>query len=153
MREFVFIPVGSHELAAISGELQLTDRAAYRVTAELLAMLEYTLDELEDAEYAAMVLASVAALARFGQRLVLVADVPASLVSPGSDVDNGECRVSGVPQTSIVAYYREAPEVDSAAAAQAASGRTIDDAWDAPEVQELLAEDLLWNDVTEYKGA
>ena len=90
-KELVFIPVSRDELAAIDGSVRLTGRAAHRVTPELLAALEYTVGQEEDVEYAALVLASVAALTRFGERLVLVAEVDVSLISDGDDPENGAC--------------------------------------------------------------
>lgn len=65
-KELVFIPIARDELAAIDGSVLLTGRAAHHVTPELLAALEYTAGQEEDAEYAALVLASVAALTRRG---------------------------------------------------------------------------------------
>ena len=64
-KELVFIPIARDELAAIDGSVQLTGRAAHRVTPELLAALGYTAGQEEDAEYAALVLVSVAVLTRF----------------------------------------------------------------------------------------
>ena len=63
----MFIPIAHEELAAIDGTVQLTDRKAHRVTPELLSSLGYTPGQQEDAEYAALVLASVAALAAYGE--------------------------------------------------------------------------------------
>ena len=47
----MFIPIARDELAAIDGSVQLSDRAAHHVTPELLAALEYTAGQAEDAEY------------------------------------------------------------------------------------------------------
>ncbi|RRD06981.1 hypothetical protein EII34_00310 [Arachnia propionica] len=148
----MFIPIAREELGAIDGSVTLRDREAHRVTPELLEALGYTTEQREDAEYAALVLASVAALARHGERLVLVADVAPALVSQGRDLDNGGCVLSEVPQRSLTCWFSEAPGVDWTAAAVAAKGLDIDTAWGFDEVQELLASsDLLWNDVEEYR--
>lgn len=149
----MFIPVAGDELAAIDGSVQLRDRVAHTVTPELMAALGYGPGETEDAEYAAMTLASVTALARHGARLVLVAEVPPEAVSAGADPENGDCVVAAVDSREITCWFAEAPGVDPAGAAAAAKGLHIDVAWDFPEVQELLQHDLLWNDVVEYRPA
>lgn len=151
-RQLVFIPIRNDELDAITGVTTLTRRQAHTVTSELLEALEYTEAQTEDAEYAAMVIASVAALAAHGERLVLVAEVPASQVSPGTDAANGEVVVADVPPESITCWFSEAEGVDFADAAAAASGLDVDTAWDFPQVQELLhANDMLWNGVEEFR--
>ena len=151
-KELVFIPIARDELAAIDGSVLLTGRAAHHVTPELLAALEYTAGQEEDAEYAALVLASVAALTRFGERLVLVAEVDASLIASGDDPENGACVLTRVAPEAMTCWFSEAPGVDPSAAAVAVRGLDIDTAWGFDEVQELLHEsDLLWNDVEEYR--
>lgn len=152
-RQLVFIPISRAELAAIDGSLRLGRRAAYRVTSELLAALEYGPGQEEDAEHAAMVLASVAALARHGERLVLVAELDPALVEPGEDVHNGECVLSDIPTTAMTCWFSEASDVDPGPAAAAAKDLDIDTAWGFQEVQELLTAPLLWNDVEEYRRA
>ena len=151
-KELVFIPIARDELAAIDGSVLLTGRAAHHVTPELLAALEYTAGQEEDAEYAALVLASVAALTRFGERLVLVAEVDASLIASGDDPENGACVLTRVAPEAMTCWFSEAPGVDASAAAVAVRGLDIDTAWGLDEVQELLRESaLLWNDVEEYR--
>ena len=151
-RELVFIPIARDELAAIDGSVQLSDRAAHHVTPELLAALGYRVGQEEDAEYAALVIASVAALTRFGERLVLVAEVDDSLIISGDDLENGACILTRVAPEAMTCWVNEAPGVDASAAAVAVRGLDIDTAWGFDEVQELLREsDLLWNDVEEYR--
>lgn len=151
-RQLVFIPVATSELDAIEGRTRLAGRRAHSATPELLEALGYQPSDEEDAEYAAMVLASVAALSAHGERCVLVADVPPDAVHPGPDAANGEVVVDDVPASAITCWFSEAPGVDVADAAAAAKGLDIDTAWDFPQVQELLAEhDMLWNDVVEYR--
>ncbi|MDO5092956.1 MAG: hypothetical protein Q4D79_05965 [Propionibacteriaceae bacterium] len=151
-KELIFIPIARSELGAIDGSLSLTQRSAHRVTSELLAALEYSPEQQEDAEYAALVLASVAALAAFGERLVLVAEVDSTFITPGDDLPNGACIVAKVRPQNMTCWFSEAPGVDSSGAAAAAHGLDIDTAWGFDEVQDLLREsDLLWNDVEEYR--
>ncbi len=149
-RRLVFIPIGVGELDAIEGVTDLSGREAHTVTRALLEELGYAPDDSEDAEYAAMVLASVSALSRFGARTVLVADVPADAVAEVRDSVNGDCVVSAVPASAITCWFSDAPDVDTTAAAAAARGLDIDLAWGLGAVQELLEHDLLWNDVVEY---
>lgn len=151
-KELIFIPIARSELGAIDGSLSLKQRPAHRVTPELLAALEYSPEQQEDAEYAALVLASVAALAAFGERLVLVAEVEPTLVTAGEDLSNGACVVEVVRPQAMTCWFSEAPGMDSTGAAAAARGLDIDTAWGFDEVQDLLrGSDLLWNDVEEYR--
>lgn len=149
----MFIPIASTELGMLSGNPPLTQRPAYTVTPELLAELEYRPDEMEDAEHAAMVLASVAGLAAHGERVVLVAEVDAEQLRPGPDPDNGEVLLTRCPPSAMIAWFAEEPGADVADAAAISKGLTIDQAWAQPQVQELLGNhQLLWNDKVEYLG-
>lgn len=151
-RQLVFVPLDRTELDAIQGLSQLRDRPAHRVTPELIEELGFDDDHQEDAEYATLVLASVAALAAHGERLVLVAEVDRSLISPGEDLANGACVVTRVPQAAMTCWFSDVDEVDPAPAAAAAKGLEIDLAWEMDEVQQLLhGHDLLWNDVEEFR--
>lgn len=151
-RQLVFIPIAADELSVLAGEPPMGARPAYTVTPELLTELEYTEAESEDAEYAALVLASVAGLAAHGVRLVVVAEVDPSLIRPSEDPGNGEVWLTACPPTAMTAWFAEEPGVEYADAAAMAQGLTIDQAWDLPQIQELLREhELLWNDVVEYR--
>lgn len=148
-RQLVFIPCSRDELAMLSGELPCTQRRAYTVTPDLLHELEYTPDMAEDAEYAALVLASVAGLVSHGERFVIVAEVDPVLIEPGEDSANGECLLTSCPEQAMTAWFEDAPGVQLP---RLPEGSSIDDAWEIDEVQALLAEhDLLWNDVVEYR--
>lgn len=151
-RQLVFIPVRSSELSAFDGDPAIAHRQAFTVTPDLLDELGYEPSATEDAEYAALVLASVAGLAQFGERAIIVAEVDPGLVAPGEDSANGECLLLSCPPSAMTAWFCDAPGVSVEAAATAAAGRSIDDAWELPEIQELLeSHDLLWNDVAEYR--
>lgn len=151
-RQLVFVPLARTELDAIQGFSTLRDRRAHRVTAELLEDLGFEEGQDEDAEYATLVLASVAALSAHGERMVLVAEVDTSLITSGEDLENGECIVSRVPQSAMTCWFSDSDEVDPGPAAAAAKGLEIDLAWEMDEVQQLLhGHDLLWNDVEEYR--
>lgn len=148
-RKLVFIPVAASELEMLVGTVPVEQRRAFTVTEDLLDELGYTQDMSEDAEYAAMVLASVAGLIEFGERVVIVADVDPSLVEPGEDSANGECVLTKCPPEAMTAWFTDAPGVLMPTVPESAS---IDEAWELPDVQALLREhDLLWNDVVEYR--
>lgn len=149
-RQLVFLPIAAEELSLLADGAR--ERVAYTVTDELLAELGYRPEDAEDAEYAALVLASVAALSAYGRRLVIVAQVDPALVSRGEDPANGQVWVASCPSSAMTAWFSEEPGVDVADAAAIARGLTIDQAWEQPQVQELLSShDLLWNDVVEYR--
>jgi hypothetical protein len=151
-RQLVFIPIAADELGVLVGDPAVEDRPAYTVTPELLDELGYTEADSEDAEYAALVLASVAGLAAHGVRLVVVAEVDPALISASVDPANGGVILRSCPTGAMTAWFADEPGVDVADAAAIARGLSIDLAWDLPQVQELLQEhELLWNDVVEYR--
>ena len=151
-RQLVFIPVGPDELGVMSGDPAIVQRTAYTVTDELVAELGYEAKDAEDAEYAALVLASVAALCSYGARTVVVAEVDPALVSGGVDPVNGQIVLASCPVGAITSWFAEEPGADVADAAAISRGLTIDQAWYQPAVQALLnSHDLLWNDVVEYR--
>ncbi len=153
-RQLVFIPISSAELGVFAGRPPIVDRTAYTATPQLLAELEYTEDQMEDAEHAAMVLASVAGLSAHGERVVVVAEVDSSLIKPGVDPDNGQVVLAQCPPSAMISWFAEEPGVDVSDAAAIAKGLTIDQAWAQPQVQALLENhDLLWNDKVEYQEA
>ncbi|MFT3886616.1 MAG: hypothetical protein QM713_00390 [Arachnia sp.] len=151
-RQLVFVPIARSEMGVLGGEIAVADRVAYTVTPELLEELGYGENESEDAEYAALVLASVAALATHGERLVVVAEVDPALVRPGDDPANGQVVLASCPASAMTAWFADEPGTDIADAAAISKGLGIDEAWDLPQVQALLHDhDLLWNDVVEYR--
>ena len=147
----MFIPISAGELDILTGDIPVRKRRAYTVTPQLLDELGYSSDMVEDAEYAAMVLASIAGLSTFGERIVVVAEVDATVIEPGEDSANGECLLLTCPPEAMISWFVDAPGTRLPRIPQ---GISIDDAWSLPEVQTLLTEhDLLWNDVVEYRRA
>lgn len=133
------------------GQVELP-RAAYTVTPQLLDELGYEESAAEDAEYAALILASVAGLAAHGSRIVVVAEVDVAFLAEGDDPGNGQVSLTGLPLPAITAWFEDEPGTDVTDAAAISSGLTIDQVWETAEVQELLTNhDLLWNDVVEYR--
>lgn len=146
----IFVPVSQTQAAALLADGFLPERQAFTVTPQLVEMLEYGPDQQEDAEYAAMVIASVAGLSTFGHRLVLVAEVPQESLGLAADPENGEMLVGRLDRQQVVAFFADDPAVDVSAAAQEAAGLGIDDAWNQQAVVELLAtSDLLWHGAEE----
>lgn len=107
----------------------------------------------EEAEHIALLVASVASLAATGQRLVAVVEA-ATVPAPDGDPDFGEVEATGVLRygdvQSLFADDDGVGELD--AAARAASGLDLAQAWDEPAVVALLERaDLLWHGAGEWK--
>lgn len=148
MTTSVFLPASAEDLRGLASA-PLAERVGYAATPALLAALGYGPDEVEDAGFAAMLSASVAALTRQPYRLVLAAAVPT--VDDLRD-DAGACRVPGVTRAQVTALYVDEPEAAPAVAAAhaAVAGMALAEAWDDAAVQALLeAHDLLWYDAAE----
>jgi len=151
-RQLVFVPIAEDEMGVLGGDSLEMPRRAYTVTGELLEELGYDEAASEDAEYAALVLASVAGLAEHGIRLVVVAEVEGSLIAAGDDPGNGQVLLGELPAAAITAWFADEPGTDTADAAAISRGLTIDQVWETEQVQALLNDhDLLWNDVVEYR--
>ncbi len=137
----VFVPVSAAELRqwAESGRLD-GPHGAFAVTPALTQAFE--LSDPEDAEYAALCVASVAGLVAEGVRIVAVAEAE---VRPTAD-DFGGVVVTDLSFSAVTSLFGE--DVDAAPAARAAAavaGLSLAEAWDAAEVTGLLADtDLLW---------
>lgn len=144
----VFIPTNA------SGARRLmtgptTEVRAFAVTPQLRAVLEGG-DEDEEVERAAMVIASVWGLAHLGRRLVLVAHVPASTMTPSDEVDNGGVVLSKLDPRQVTAWFADEDDSVSRQAAEHVAGMVVDDAWNDVSVQSLLLEhEMSWHDITE----
>ncbi len=146
----LFIPLTSTELAgwATSGTLA-GPRPGHAVTDGLRAAFEPS-DE-EEAEHVALLVASVASLAASGRRLVAVAEGAAR--AAGGDPDFGDVVVPDLPWTAVQSLFVDEPEVGGLpAAARAAAGLPLSQAWDQPAVTALLEQaDLLWHGAAEWR--
>ena len=111
--------------------------------------LGYGPDMDEEAEYGALVIASVAGLSRFGERFVVTAEVAPAQLGQGEEAENGGVRVSGLRADQMLAFFTD-PEEDPSAAAARARGLGVDEAWELAEVQDLLAHELQWHDIAEW---
>jgi hypothetical protein len=97
----------------------------------------------EDAERTALLAASVAALGRWGHRLVAVTEV-AVRARPDGDDDFGEVLIDPPPYALVTSLFADEPELDVTSAAAVSSG-PLAEAWEQPQVRALLSDaDLLW---------
>ncbi len=156
-RQLTFLPVSRAEAASLAGGARLpAPRQAFAATDALFISQGLAPDKEEEGEYAAMVLGSVWGLSHYGERVVLVAELPPDLVSDpeidDAEADNGAVAVSTVPPDAVVSWFADEPDADTAvrAAAEAAKGLSIDEAWELDPVQALVTgHDLLWHSAEE----
>ncbi len=145
----VFLPTdarGARKLVSDGG----TDVQAFAVTPELRSVLDLGEGGDEEAERAAMVIGSIWGLARFGRRLVLVAQVPESVLGPNYEVDNGGVTVTRLEPSWITAWFADEDDAVAEGPARAIADMVIDDAWNDVAVQSLLAShEMSWHDITE----
>lgn len=139
-----FVPVSPEQLTTWATEGVLTGRTpAHTVTPAMVEAFSLTDPAGEDAEYAALLVASVAGLLQHGARLVAVCE--ARPADSGRDADFGAVVVSDVPWPAVTALFADEPGAPAAAAAVAVSGLSLAEAWEHPAVTALLADsDLLW---------
>lgn len=148
----VFVPTSTEQARALWQGTDLTGPVpAFATTRSLLDALDYSADMAEDAEYAALVLASVDGLCRFGERVVLVAEVSDRKVAENPDeLDNGGVLLAGLGKAEVQSFFTDAEGTDIADARAAARELTIDQVWETDQVQALLAHsDLLWHSAEE----
>ncbi|PFG16371.1 hypothetical protein ATK74_0908 [Propionicimonas paludicola] len=144
----LFVPVTPAELAAWAGDGRLDQpRPAFSATAGLRAAFDTSDDE--DAEHIALLVASVAGLAAHGVRLIAVVEGSGE---PSGDPDFGELRVAGLAYSAVEAIFADdAAEPTLPAAAEAARGLSLAQAWEDPAVVALLENaDLLWHGAAEW---
>ncbi|HOB03734.1 MAG TPA: hypothetical protein PKM36_00505 [Propionibacteriaceae bacterium] len=146
MSGVLLVPLTREEWAMLREGRTLSSHDAYAPTAALGETFD--LEELEEVERAALLVASVASLLASGERLV-------ASVEAAFDVDHeshlGKAHVAGLTMADVGAYFIDGPEAaDAVAAAVAATpGLDLDTAWETAEVQALLEHDLLWHGPTE----
>jgi len=155
-RQIVFVPVDEAQVRRLSEQHQpLPGPLPVIVANHALCRTFEVAPASEEAELAALQVASVSALARTGRRLVLSAQVPAATIgepAAGADAANGAATLSRLEPNQVEAFFTDDDRVETTAAARAAAGLGIDEAWGAAAVQELLGEPLLWHDVSELAG-
>ena len=150
MMTLVCVPVTAEELRqwATTGTLD-GSVSGYADTAGLREAFGVT--DAEDGERIAVLVASIAGLARSGRRLVAVAEVERP--SDGEASEFGEVIVTTLDYRRVQAIFADEPGLNVSAAAAAASGLSLEQAWDAPQVTELLSTaDLLWHGPGEWQA-
>ena len=146
----LFLPVTGSQLADWSAAGVLAGPlSAYTATPGLLAAFEPA--DAEEAEHLALLVASVAALVATGVRQVAVVEGDAQPADPGSE-DFGKVVVFDLRFDSIVSLFADEPDAPGLAeAAAAASGLSLQEAWNHQVVTDLLEEaDLLWHGPGEW---
>jgi hypothetical protein len=144
----LFVPVSAGQLRdwATSGVLP-AGVVGYAVTAGLQSAFEEGGDE--EAEQIAMLVASIAALAEHGRRLVVVAS---GVGVPAGDPDFGEVQLPELRYGDVASIFADEPgQALVVAAAAAVADQPLSVAWEQPAVTELLAgADLLWHGAGEW---
>lgn len=156
----VMVPLRQAQLAQLSQQLVLDGPwLAISPTATLAGT--FGLDDGEDVEAAALQLADVAGLANqpgilgptgsepvFVRRLVVVASVPPDDVTSVADqAANGVVRLAKLATADIISIFTG--ECDQVVA-KAAAEQDLDQAWELPEIQAMLANaPLSWHDRSE----
>ncbi|RLP11707.1 hypothetical protein [Propionibacterium australiense] len=152
-RQIVLVPVDEAQARRLGVEHQvLSGPLAVFVANQALCRTFELLPGGEEAELAALQVASVSALARTGRRLVLAAQLPVAMIGEAIDeaeVANGAASLARLAPDRVQAFFADDDRVDATVAAQSASGLGVDEAWGLTAVQELLAEPLLWHDISE----
>ncbi|MDR0836913.1 MAG: hypothetical protein LBM94_01625 [Propionibacteriaceae bacterium] len=152
MQELNFVPVSAEQAKTISsGNVIPGPLVGFCANEALAATFELAVGS-EEAEHAALLVAEVAGLSRSERPIVLTCEVPRSVTAVDeSEADNGGVILKELKPEWVSAFFvDDAPAGLVAAAATAASGLSVDDAWDTPEVALLLEEDtLLWHDCSE----
>jgi len=138
----VFWPVSGADLRALAGGQVLTG-TAWSATPAFRDTFGLGVGDDEDAERTALYLAGLVALRDHGRRLVAVAELPAR----DSGDALGAVSVDRIAFGDVTALFADAPSVAALvdAAGAATTGLALEDAWDQPAHEALLADaDLLW---------
>ncbi len=159
-RMMIFVPItpdSARDLRAAGG----TDRrlVGWAATSRMITAHGYRPDEDEDAEYAAQLYASVAALSTCAGtagtssgRLLVAAEVPADRVADaGDDLDHGAVRVTGLQWAEVTAVFVDEPAATESVraarrAVQASADLRMASLCELPAVSALIDDhDLLWH--------
>lgn len=149
MKQMAFFPVLAEDIRAILTGTAWTG-VGHAATPEMRAGFGYSDNEDEEADWAALTIASVAGLA-IPTRIILAAEVS---VDVGADTEFGEVTAT-VTAADLRAAFRAEPAQGEGvrAAAEAVTGKRLAGAWDDPAVTALVADqDLLWHLPEEIAG-
>lgn len=142
----IFLPATQEQLKGVaSGHDLIGSLQAFSPNKALRQTFGISEDSDEEAEFAALQVASVYALANFGDRLVLVVDTDAS--ESETEAGNGGVQAERIPADKVHAWFSD----DEAAPSQLVEtlrGKDIDEAWLL--ASEFMNEhDLSWHDICE----
>lgn len=152
-KEFVCVPVSEDHLRRLAAGEELSELQVFLVNDQLLDSFGLTPADDEEADRAAMLLASLWALSRFGRRLVLTAFVAQDLISPGAETANGGATLTRLLPRNVEALFADEPEAGQAierAREQLGPASSLDEIWEQALIQDLLAgHELLWHTLEE----
>lgn len=152
-KEFVCVPVSEDQLRRLRAGEELRELQVFRVDDHLLAAFGLTVADDEEADRAAMLLASLWALSRHGRRLVLTAFVSPQLVGDAAESANGGAAVQRLRPRDVEAVFADERSADDAIRRARESVRrdsSLDEIWDQPCIQDLLnSHELLWHTLDE----
>ena len=153
MGQMVFVPVRRDRARALrdSGSASVGQLTGYAATPAMMAAQDYDQSTLEDADYAALCFAGVAALTdpvdADALRLVVAADLSPSLFEADERSPYGVVLVHDLPWVAVQALFSDEPGSAGAVAAArgVAAGRSVEVALTLDPVLEVFEEhDLLW---------
>lgn len=142
----IFLPATPAQLKAIAkGQDLVGPRQAFSPNKALRETFDISPDSDEEADFAALQVASVFALATFGARFVLVVDVSAQPSQLESG--NGGVEVQTIPADKVMAWFSD-DEPAPRDLVESLRGKNIDEAWLA--ANDFMNEhDLSWHDISE----
>lgn len=107
----------------------------------------YYKESQEEAELAALQVAGVWALAKYGERLIAVIDASKAKLSEGSEAENGGVTVSNISAKAVVSWFSDDQEAPRSLLEEMA-GLELDDAWQAAQ-EFMSSHDLAWHTLSE----
>lgn len=149
-RVMVCIPVNPDEVDELLGSGQWHHpRQAFSPNAALQTSFE-VIDQ-EEAEYAALLVASLWCLTHQMMPLVLVAQVPPSVVTPGVETANGGIQLDRLVAGQVESFFAAADESPVANLQARLANLDLDQAWEDEDFQRLILEQpMLWHDISEW---
>lgn len=149
-RVMVCIPVKPgevNELLSSGGWHQ--PRQAFSPNAALRESFEVA--DPEEAEYAALLMASLWCFTHQMRPLVLVAQVPASVVAPGAEIANGGIQLAGLVASQVESFFAAADDSPVAGLQARLANLDLDQAWEDEDFQRLILDQpMLWHDISEW---
>ena len=147
-KEFVCVPVSFNQAQRLASGHDEHDLQVFRVEDQLRDAFGLAHCEDEEADRAAMLLASLWALTRYGRRIVLTAMVDPELRGDGEETHNGGAYLETLKRPNVEALFTDEPQANDQVRLIASRGlghSALDEIWELAEVQHLLINhELLW---------